>query len=241
MEMTSPSSTTCPSDGELSRVDVDVERVGAADAGLAHAAGDHGGVRGLAAAAGEDALRGDHAGQVVGVGLPADQDDRARRRRPARRARGASRRPPCRRRRRARRATPVAIGVGSPARSKRREHQLGELRAGDPAQRLVEVDDALVDELGGDDERGRRGALADPGLQHPQLAALDGELDVAQVAVVLLQRGHDAEQLVVSCLVEPLQVLQRHGVADAGDDVLALGVGQVVAVDAAARRWPGRG
>ena len=32
------------------------------------------------------------------------------------------------------------------------------------------------------------GALADPGLQHPQLAALDGELDVAQVPVVVLQR-----------------------------------------------------
>ena len=36
----------------------------------------------------------------------------------------------------------------------------------------------------GDPERGGRGALADPGLQHPQLAALDGELDVAQVPVV---------------------------------------------------------
>ena len=40
------------------------------------------------------------------------------------------------------------------------------------------------------------------------------------------------QQLVVRRLVELLQVLQRHGVADAGDDVLALGVGQVVAVDA---------
>ena len=77
--------------------------------------------------------------------------------------------------------------AASPDEVEAREHQLRELRAGDPVQRLVEVDDALVDELAGDDERGGRGALADPGLQHPQLAALDGELDVAQVAVVLLQ------------------------------------------------------
>ena len=54
-----------------------------------------------------------------------------------------------------------------------REHQLRQLRAGDPLQRLVHVDQALVDELGRDPERRRRGALADPGLQHPQLAALD--------------------------------------------------------------------
>ena len=43
----------------------------------------------------------------------------------------------------------------------------------------------------GDAERRRRGALADPGLQHPELAALDRELDVAQVPVVVLQRPHD--------------------------------------------------
>src|SRR3712207_7393448 len=48
---------------------------------------------------------------------------------------------------------------------------------------LVHVDEALVDQLGGDPEGGRRRPLADAGLQHPELVALDGELDVAQVAV----------------------------------------------------------
>ncbi len=87
------------------------------------------------------------------------------------------------------------------------------------------------------------GALADPGLQHPQLAALDGELDVAQVLVVRLQRLHDLHQLVVRRLVERFQLGERHGVADAGDDVLALRVLQVVAVDAlvAAGRVAGEG
>ena len=84
----------------------------------------------------------------------------------------------------------------------------------------------------GDPERRPGGALADPGLQHPELAALDGELDVAHVAVVLLERAHDLEQLVVRLLVDLLEVGERHGVADAGDDVLALRVLQVVAVHA---------
>ena len=64
------------------------------------------------------------------------------------------------------------------------EHQPGELVPADPGQRLVLGDQPLVDQLGGDGERGLGGALADPGLQHPQRAALDGELDVAQVPVV---------------------------------------------------------
>src|SRR6201999_414027 len=60
---------------ELLAAGVDLELVGTADTGLAHAAGDHGRVAGLAAAAGQDALGGDHALQVVGVGLTADEDD----------------------------------------------------------------------------------------------------------------------------------------------------------------------
>src|SRR6476469_3844989 len=40
------------------------------------------------------------------------------------------------------------------------EHQPGQLLAGDPADRLVHVDQALVDQLRGDAEGGRGGALA---------------------------------------------------------------------------------
>ncbi len=92
----------------------------------------------------------------------------------------------------------VFLGVGVEP----REHQLGQLRALHPAQRLVGVDHALVDQAGRDPERRPRGPLADPGLQHPQLAALDGELDVAQVAVVAFQLGHDRHQFVVRRLVD---------------------------------------
>ena len=40
-----------------------------------------------------------------------------------------------------------------------------------------------------------RGALAAAGLQHPQLALLDRELDVLHVAVVLFEQRVDARQL----------------------------------------------
>lgn len=61
--------------GQLPPFGVDLQLLRAAHARLAHAAGDDGGVRGLAAAGGEDALGGDHAVEVVGVGLAADEDD----------------------------------------------------------------------------------------------------------------------------------------------------------------------
>ena len=129
-------------------------------------------------------------------------------------------------------AMPRASRVRSADRVELGEHQLGQLRAADPLQRLVHGDQLLVDELGGDPERRGGRPLPDAGLQHPQLAALDGELDVAQVAVVGLQPAHDPEQLLRGRGVELGEVGQGQGVADAGDDVLALGVGQVVAVDA---------
>src|SRR5262249_10284713 len=56
--------------------------------------------------------------------------------------------------------------------------------------------------------------------------------DVAQVAVVVLQPVHDAHQLGEAAVVDALQLLQRQRVADTGHHVLALGVGQVVPVDA---------
>ena len=54
---------------------VDADAAGAGDAGPAHAAGDHGGVAGHAAARGQDAAGGVHAVDVLGAGLDADQDD----------------------------------------------------------------------------------------------------------------------------------------------------------------------
>jgi hypothetical protein len=198
-------------------------------------------VRGLAAAGGEDALGGDHAVQVVRVGLAADQDDLLAGAGPLDRGVGVEDGLADGRARRGGDAPGHALGLGGLVEAG--EHQLRQLRAVDPVQRLVQVDHALVHQLDGDPEGGGGGALADPGLEHPQLAALDGELDVAEVLVVALQRLHDPHELVVAGLVEPFQVRQLDGVPDPGHHVLALGVLQVVAVDAqvAAGRVAGEG
>ena len=81
-------------------------------------------------------------------------------------------------------------------------------------------------------EGGGAGALAHPGLEHPELALLDGELGVAHVAVVRLEAGEDLEQLGVDLGELLLQLRDGLGVADAGHHVLALRVDQEVAVGA---------
>ncbi len=209
---------------------VDLQVLGATDTGLAHAAGDDGRVRGLAAARGQDALGGDHAVEVVRVGLAADEDDLLAGAGPLDRGVRVEDGLADRGSRRSGDAAPQPFRLRVVVEA--REHQLRQLRAVDALERLRLVDESLVDELGGDPEGRTGGALADPGLEHPQLAALDGELDVAEVLVVGLQRLHDLHELVVRLLVDGLQLGERHGVADARDDVLALRVLQVVAVHA---------
>ena len=75
-------------------------------------------------------------------------------------------------------------------------------------------------------QRGGGSTLADAGLQHVQLALLDGELDVAHVAEVVLQHHEDLFELLAGFLkaLDVLQISDGAGVADAGDDVFALGV-----------------
>ena len=78
--MKSPFLKVCPPAVMVPRGVVDAQRAGAGDAGLAHAARDHGGVRGHAAAGGEDAFGRVHAVDVLGRGLDPHQDDLAGRR-----------------------------------------------------------------------------------------------------------------------------------------------------------------
>ena len=109
---------------------------------------------------------------------------------------------------------------------------LVEMVTGDPLQRLLlaQMDDPLPHHVHGHLEGGPPGALAHPGLEHPQLALLDGELGIAHVPVVGLEPGEDGQELAVD-LREPVpQGGERLGVPDAGHHVLALGVDQEVAV-----------
>ena len=67
----------------------------------------------------------------------------------------------------------------------------------DPADRLLLRDEALFDHVDGDLHGRRGGPLRAPRLEHVQLAALDRELEVLDVAVVLLELLADALELVV--------------------------------------------
>ena len=104
------------------------------------------------------------------------------------------------------------------------------LVGGDTLDGLFFVDQAFVGHIHGDLDLGFGGALAVAGLQHPQLAALDGELHVLHVFVMLFEAGGDLHELIVGFGQLVSQVLDFSRVADAGHHVFALGVEQVVAV-----------
>ena len=111
--------------------------------------------------------------------------------------------------------------------------ELVELCGVDAAHGLLAGDEALLDHLDSDAQGGGGGALAHAGLEHPELALLDGELDIAHIAIVILERQEHALEL-LTCRLEArgsLEVGDGLGVADAGDNVLALGVHQKVPVE----------
>ena len=210
---------------------VNMEALNAADAGRTHAAGDNGGMARLATVAGQDALGGDHALQVVGVGLPTNQNDLvalvgardgviAREHDLAHGGTGAG----------VQTAGQRLVLLGG---VKLRVQELVELRGIDAAHGLLAGDQALLDHFDSDAQGGGGGALAHAGLEHPELALLDGELDIAHIAIMILERQEHALEL-LTCGLEArggLEVGNGLGVADAGDDVLALGVNQKIAVE----------
>ena len=114
-----------------------------------------------------------------------------------------------------------------------RVQELVKLCGVDAAHGLLAGDQALLDHLDGDTQGGGGGTLAHAGLEHPELALLDGELDIAHVAVMILERQEHALEL-LACGLEArggLEVGDGLGVSDAGDDVLALGIHQKVAIE----------
>ena len=139
--------------------------------------------------------------------------------------------------------SPVAMTLRSAFGIDGRMQQLVERHRLDPRHRLFPGDQLLVGKLDRDAQRGLRGALAVPRLQHPELALLDGELHVLHVAVVLFERAVDAGQLLERRghrlfhrrLVGAGLLARRFGDllrrADARDHVLALGVDQEFAVE----------
>ncbi len=90
-------------------------------------------------------------------------------------------------------------------------------------------DEAFADHVDGDADGGQAGALAIAGLQHVELAILDGELEVLHVAVVLFQAPGDVAELLVDLGHGLFELADGKRSADAGDHVLALRVHQVLA------------
>ena len=212
------------------RADVDLEAVAAGDARLAHPARDDGRVRGHPAVRGEDALRLDQTVDVVGRRLPADEDHRL---------------------------AGLAVllggvgveddlpggGAGRGVEALRRDLELGvrvearvqelvELGRVDPRDRLVPLDQPFRGHVDRALDRGGRRPLRGARLEEVEVPLLDGELDVLHVAVVALERGHRLEELVVRLGHALAQLGERLRRASPGDDVLALRVDEVLAVDA---------
>ena len=210
---------------------VDVEALDAADAGRAHTASDNGGMARLSSVAGQDALGGDHALQVVGVGLPTNQNDLValvgardgvitREHNLTHGGSGAG----------VQTAGQCLVPLGS---VKLRVQELVELRGIDTAHGLFAGDQAFLDHFDGDAQGGGGSAFTHACLEHPELALLDGELDIAHIAVMILERQEHALEL-LTCRLEAqsgLEVGNGLGVTDTGDNVLALGVYQKVAVE----------
>ena len=220
----------------------------AADAGLAHAARDDRGVRGHAAARGHDALGGVHAVNVLRARLDPDQDRFSSGLTQSLRFVGGEHDLAARRAGRSGQTGRDRRGLG--VRVDRRVQQLIERGRLDPRHRVLARNEAFVRHLDRDLKRSLRRALAVAGLQHPQFAALDRELEVLHVLVMLFQKLGRVGELLEDVRHQRLERgpvgmggLARRlgdvlGRADAGDHVLALGVDEKFAVE---RVLAGRG
>ena len=182
-----------PADAHGAAAVIDADRAATGNAGLAHAARDHRGMRGHAAAGGQDAFGGVHAVNVFGAGLDPHQDHLMAIGLQLGRFVGREHDFAGGRARRGRQAggDDVALGRGIDGRMQ----QLIERGRVDARHRVLFRDHAFIGELDRDAQRRLGGALAAAGLQHPELALLDRELHVLHVAVVLFEQRVDSRQL----------------------------------------------
>lgn len=222
-------------EGELLVLLIHLDVAAAGDAAGTHAARDDCRVRGLAAAHRQDALRKLHALDVLGRRLETDEHDLL----PLlalcdgilrRENDGACR----------------SAGRGSDALADdvvlvrflerlgielRMQQHVERLRV-DLHERFLLGDHALVDEVAGDLDGGSSRALAVTRLEHIELLVLDGELHILHIAVVVFEDLADFLELLVDLGEHACHLCDGHGRAHAGDDVLALCVGEELAHEA---------
>ncbi len=214
-----------------SRPVVDQQLRAPRDARLADLPSDDGGMGGRAAPGGQDPLRGGHAVEVVRRRLDPDQQHLLPARRPLRRAvrvedghpdGGAGRR-----------VQPLGKPRGRlpGGRIELVAQQLVDVRRLDPLKGGPAVDDAGLDHVGGNPDGRSRGPLRAAGLEHVEPAPLDRELEVLDVLVVLLEALADALELGIRLRHLVAQAADRLRRPDPRHDVLALRVGEVLAVE----------
>jgi hypothetical protein len=93
------------------------------------------------------------------------------------------------------------------------------------------VDEFFLDHVNGEFEGGQGGALAVAGLQHENLAVLDGKLEVLHVLEVFFKDVADAFEFFIGLGQVLFEFDDRFGGANAGHDVLALSVDEKFAVE----------
>ena len=234
---------------------VDLQFAGARYAAFAHAAGHDGRVRGHAAACGQDTCRVEHALEVFGRSLDAHQNGALAGflqhllgvlGEEHHGTRGGSRR--------CGQALGDDLRIGDGLLVEDGVEQFVELRRLAAQYGGLFVDQTLAQHVHGDLDHRRARALAVAALEHPEFAVLNREFDVLHVLEVLLQvalnfvqllvnRRHDLFERRVFRAALLLGDVLGHGPAlrafdgdllrgaDAGHDVLALRVDQVLAVE----------
>ena len=220
---------------------VDFQLGAACDAGLADLAGDDRGVRGRAALGGQDALSDGHAVEVVRRRLLADEDDLLALGGPGGCHVGVEDGLADRGARRGVEALGDALGGGTELGIELIAQELVDLRRLDAGESLLLRDQLLLDHVDRDLHRGGRGSLRRPGLEHVEAAALDRELEVLDVLVVLLELLGDLLELGVDLGHVDRQLGDLRCRSDAGDDVLTLRVGRGTRRRGPSRRCWGRG
>ena len=210
--------------GELLVLLIHDDLAAARYAACTHAAGDDGGVRGHAAADGQNALGVMHALDVLRRGLETNENDLLALLGPLCGIFG-------------RKYDPAAGGAGGGGQGcgdrcgllygfgvELGMEQSVKALGVDHGDGFFLCDHAFVNKVAGDLDGGGGSSLAVSCLEHIELLVLDGELHILHVAVVLFQPAADIDELLI-CLGHYLgQLVDGLGCADAGDDVFALGV-----------------
>ncbi len=204
--------------------------MGATDTDLSHLAGHQSGVGRGPAPGGENALRCDHPAQILRGGFLAGENDLLSLRCSGNGGIGGEVDVTARGPGPGRKPASDGLRLALVGRVEDRGQEVAEILGRDAQDGFLLGDEALPDHIERDVHRRKTGALAVPGLQHPELALLDGELDVLHVPEVLLEDVADLEEFLVGSgkiLGHPGHLL---GGPDPGHHVLTLGVDEVLAV-----------